>query len=135
MAKKALMGVLVAGFAAAAVAATIAFAVPAAAETGGQAAVAGQAAAVSLAADHPAYCDRIDKALVKRQDITTRLEGDTSTKGSIAWLTAKAATATTAGNADQAKLYTDRAALRSQVLEPLKTITGDLVAIQQAHCS
>ena len=77
-------------------------------------------------ADRPAYCDRIDKALPKRQAVVARLEGDANTKGSIAWLTAKAATATSAGNAELAKLYTDRAALRSQVLDPLKTVTADL---------
>ena len=140
MAKKALWGIAAGGFAAAAVATTIAFAVPAAAEAGGQAVAVGQSAAVSqavgqAAADRPAYCDRIDKSLPKRQAVLTRLEGDANTKGSIAWLTAKAATATSAGNAELAKLYTDKAALRTQVLDPLKTVTADLVAVQQAHCS
>ncbi len=134
MPKKAIMGVLAGGFTAAVVATTIAFAVPAAAGTGGRAVAAGQAAVVSNA-DRPAYCDRIDKALPKRQAVVTRLEGDASTKGSIAWLNAKAATATSAGNAELAKLYTDRAALRSQALDPLKVITDDLAAVQKAHCS
>lgn len=134
MAKKALMGVVAGGCVAAAVATTIAFAVPAAAATGGQVAV-GQAAVAGQAVDRPAYCDRVDKAVHRRQDITSRLEGDANTKGSIAWLTAKAATATAAGNADLAALSTARAALRSQVLDPLKTVTADLVAIQQARCS
>ena len=134
MAKKALVGDAGGGFAAAAVATAIAFAVPAAAETGGQAVVAGQSTAAGQQ-DRPAYCDRIDKVLPKRQAVVTRLEGDANTKGSIAWLNAKAATATAAGNAELAKLFTDRAALRSQVLDPLKTVTADLVAVQQAHCS
>ena len=134
MAKKAIITVLATGFGAAAVATTIAFAVPAAAETGGQAVTVGQAATVSQA-DRPAYCDRIDKVLPKRQAVVARLEGDANTRGSIAWLTAKATTATAAGNAELAKLYTDRAALRSQVLDPLKTVTADLTAVQQAHCS
>ena len=138
MAKKAIITVLASGFAAAAVATTIAFAVPAAAEAGGQAVAVGQGLAVGEAgsqADRPAYCDRIDKALPKRQAVVTKLEGDANTKGSIAWLNAKAATATAAGNAELAKLYTDRAALRSQVLDPLKVITDDLAAVQKAHCS
>ncbi|MCA1481416.1 FHA domain-containing protein, partial [Bradyrhizobium sp. NBAIM08] len=66
--------------------------------------------------------DRIDKVLPKRQAVLTRLEGDANTKGSIAWLNARATTATSAGNAELAKLYTDKAALRSQVLDPLKTV-------------
>ena len=133
MTKKALVAISV-GFAAAAVATAIAFAVPAAAETGGQAVVAGQSTAAGQQ-DRPAYCDRIDKVLPKRQAVVTRLEGDANTKGSIAWLNAKAAAATAAGNAELATLFTDRAALRTQVLEPLKTVTADLVAVQQAHCS
>jgi hypothetical protein len=134
MAKKAIITVLATGFGAAAVATTIAFAVPAAAETGGQAVTVGQAATVSQA-DRPAYCDRIDKALPKRQAVVARLEGDANTRGSIAWLNAKAATATSAGNAELAKLYTDRAALRSKALDPLKLIVDDLAAAQKAHCS
>lgn len=134
MAKKAIMAVLAGGFAVVAVGVTVAFAVPAAAQTAGRAVTVEQAAAVS-AADRPAYCDRVDKALAKRQAVLTRLQGDANTKGSIAWLNAKAATATTAGNAELAKLYTDRAALRSQLLDPLKVITDDLAAVQQAHCS
>lgn len=138
MAKKAFLGFVAGGFAAAAVATTVAFAVPAAAGTGGQAVAVGQSAAVVQAAaqqDRPAYCDRIDKALAKRQAVVARLGADANTRGSIAWLNAKAATATSAGNSELAKLYTDRAALRSQVLDPLNTVTADLQAVQQAHCS
>jgi len=118
------------GFAAAAVATAIAFAAPAAAQSGGQAVAVGQAAT-----DRPAYCDHIDKALQKRQDVVARLEGDVSTRGSISWLNDKAAAATAEGNAELAKLFTDKAAFRTQALDPLKTITADLVAVQQAHCS
>ena len=71
----------------------------------------------------------------KREAVETRLQGDANTKGSIAWLTAKAAAATTAGDANLAKLYTDKAALRSQVLDPLKTVNADRAAIIQANCS
>lgn len=133
MPKKAIMAVLAGGFATA-MAATIAVAVPAAAETGGRAVAAGQSAATG-AADRPAYCDHIDKALTKRQAAVARLSGDANTRGSIAWLNAKAATATAAGNAEMAKLYSDRAALRSQVLDPLKLVVDDLAAVQKAHCS
>ena len=133
MAKKAMLGLLAGAITAAAAAAVVVFAVPAVAATGGQAVVAVQSTATGQQ-DRPAYCDRIDKVLPKRQAAVTRLEGDANTKGSIAWLTAKAATATASGNPERAKLFTDRAALRSQVLEPLKLVTADLVAVQQAHC-
>ncbi len=134
MAKKAIVGLLAGGSAAAAMAAVLVFAPPAAAETGGRAVVAGQSS-VAAGQNRPAYCDRIDKILPKRQAVVTRLEGDANTKGSIAWLNARAAAATSGGNAERAKLFTDRAALRSQVLDPLKTVTADLVAVQQAHCN
>ena len=134
MAKKAIIGMLAGGLAAAAIATVVAFAAPAAAETGGRAVAAGESA-VAAAQDRPAYCDRIDRVLPKRQAVVTRLAGDANTKGSIAWLNAKAATASSAGNAELAKLFTDRAALRSGVLDPLKAVTADLVAVQQAHCN
>ena len=120
MAKKAIVGLLAGGSAAAAMAAVLVFAAP---------------ASVAAGQDRPAYCDRIDKVLPKRQAVVTRLEGDANTKGSIAWLNARAAAASSAGNAERAKLFTDRAALRSQLLDPLKTVTADLVAVQQAHCN
>ena len=129
MGKKATIGVLAGGLVAAAAAATIAFAAPAAAQTSGRAVAADQAA------DRPAYCDRVEKALDRRQRAIARLEGDASTRGSIAWLNDKAAAAGAAGNSELATLYTDRSALRGQVLGPLKTIVADLTAVQQAHCS
>lgn len=131
MGKKAAASMVAGGFAAVALAAAISLAGPAAAQTSGQAIAAGQTAA----ADRPAYCDHVDKALVKRQKVVTRLEGDADARGSIAWLNDKAAAATAAGNPELAKLYTDRSALRSQVLDPLKTLSADLTAVQQAHCS
>lgn len=114
-----------AGVAAAAVACTMAVAGPAAAAEGGQ----------SSTADRPGYCDHVDRAVLKRQQVITRIEGDAGTRGSIAWLTEKATAATNKGNPDLATVFTDAAAVRSQVIEPLRTLTADLVAVQQAHCS
>jgi hypothetical protein len=71
----------------------------------------------------------------RREAAATRLQGDADTKGSIAWLTAKAAAATTATDANLAKLYTDKATLRSAVLDPLKTVNADRAAVIQANCS
>ena len=150
MGKKAAFGVVAGGLAAGAVAIALALAGPAAAQTAGQAVTAGQAArgrvagrragqavvaGQATAADRPAYCDHVDKALDKRQRVVQRLEADAGTRGSIAWLNDKAAAATADGNSELATLYTDRSALRSQVLDPLKTIVADLTAVQQAHCN
>jgi hypothetical protein len=137
MGKKAVLGAVAGGLAAGALAFAMAFAGPAAAQTGGQAVAVGQAvlAGQATAADRPAYCDHVDKALDKRQRVVQRLEADAGTRGSIAWLNDKAAAATADGNSELATLYTDRSALRSQVLDPLKTIVADLTAVQQAHCN
>ena len=144
MTKKAVWGTIAGGIAAAALATAVAFAVPAAAQTGGQAVAAGQSAAVAAsgavtpdktAPDKTALCDRLKKNEQRRQAVQTRLGADANTRGSIAWLTAKAASATAAGDQALAKLYTDRATLRSQVMDPLKTVTADLDAVIKAKCS
>ena len=93
MGKKATIGVLAGGLVAAAAAATIAFAAPAAAQTSGRAVAADQAA------DRPAYCDQVEKALDKRQRAMHGSKVDASTRGSIAWLNDKAAAAGAAGTA------------------------------------
>jgi hypothetical protein len=144
MTKKAVWGTIAGGIAAATLATAVAFAVPAAAQTGGQAVAVGQRAAVAAsgavtadktAPDKTALCDRLKKNEQRRQAVQTKLGADANTRGSIAWLTAKAASATAAGDQALAKLYTDRATLRSQVMDPLKTVTADLDAVIKAKCS
>ena len=128
MAKKAIWSVLAGGVAAIAVA----LAGPAAAQP-----VTGQAVSAAQAAtgtDKPKYCDRIDKALQRRQKLQTRLDGDANTRGSVAWLQAKSQALATS-NPELSKLLADAAALRSQVKDPAATIVADLQAVQQAHCS
>ncbi len=132
MAKRAIWGVVAGAVAATALAATVALAVPAAAQTAGQAVAVGQSAATG---DRAAACDKLKKADQKRQAVAARLSGDANTRGSIAWLNAKAATATAAGDTNLAKLYTDKAALRTQLLQPMKTVEADLAAVIQANCS
>jgi len=134
MAKRAFWGVLAGGVAAAGLATTVVLAVPASAQT-----IAGQAVSATAQSDpapsgKPKYCDRIDKALTRRQQAQTRLNGDANTRGSIAWLQAKAQ-ATSSSNPELSKLLTDLATLRSQVKDPAATIVADLQAVQQAHCS
>jgi hypothetical protein len=139
MEKRAVWSTIAGGIAAAALATAVAFAVPAAAQTGGQAVAAGQGAAIAAAGavtpDKTALCDRLKKNDQRRQALQTRLGADANTRGSVAWLTAKAASATAAGDQALAKLYTDRAALRSQLMDPLKTVTADLDAVIKAKCS
>jgi hypothetical protein len=130
MAKKAFRGTLVGALAVAAVAGGVALAIPAGAVTAGQAVAVGQAAAV----DDTALCDRLKKMEGRRQAAATRLDGDANTRGSVAWLQAKAAAATASGDAALAKLYTDKAALRTQIREPLQTVITDLQDLIAERC-
>lgn len=131
MAKKAFMTIVAGGVTAAALATTVALAGPAAA-----APVAGQAvsAAAAEASDPPKYCARIDKALDRRQKAQDRWNGDANTRGSIAWLQAKAQSLSSS-NPELSKLLTDVATLRGQVKDQAAGIIGDLQAVKQAHCS
>ena len=119
------------GATATALAATVALAGPAAAVP-----VTGQAVAASAtqSSDTPKYCARIDKALDRRQKELTRINGDANTRGSIAWLQAKAQSLSSS-NPELSKLMTDLANLRSQVKDPAAGIVADLQAVKQAHCS
>ncbi len=137
MTRKALWASVTAGVGVAAVASAIAIAVPAAAATGGQGVVAGHTASLapSTAPSSTATCDRLKKRDDRRQATLSRLQGDAQTRGSIAWLTAKAAEATTSGNEARAQLYTDKAALRSALVDPLKKVEADLAAVIKASCS
>ncbi len=136
MARKAFWGTVAGGAAAAAVAGVIAFAMPAAAATSGQAVAAGQAVSIgtSTAPDTALVCDRLKKHDQRRQAVLTRSQGDVNTKGSIANLTAKAAAATTSGDTARAKLYTDKAALRSALVDPLTKVQADLATVIKASC-
>ena len=140
--KRAAWGGIGAGAAVMVIAGALAFGTPALA---GPSAVAGtpvSAAAVGQAAvqqatapkDAAARCDRLKKQQEKRRARLTRLQAGADTRGSVAWLTAKAKTATAAGDPALAKLYTDRAALRSKVVEPLQTVAGDLDAVIKTAC-
>ena len=132
MAKTAFWGLVAGGVTATALAATVVLAGPAAATPVSGRAVA--AASAVSATDKPKYCERIDKALTRRQQAQTRLNGDANTRGSIAWLQAKSQSLATS-NPELSKLLADRAALRAQVKDPAATIMADLQAVQQAHCS
>ena len=127
---RALWGVVAGGLTAAAVAAAVAFAGPAAASTGGQAVMVGQAATDGT----PKFCAKLDAISQRGQTLLTRLNADASTKGSIAWLTARADAATAAGDAELATRLSDRAARRTEFAQTLTTLGPDLLAAAQAHC-
>jgi hypothetical protein len=130
MATRAFWTVMAGGVTATALAATVALAGPAAAQP-----VAGQAVAASAtqAADTPKYCERIDKALDRRQKAVDRWNGEATTRGSIAWLQAKAQSLS-ASNPELSTLLTDVATLRAQVKDPAAGLIRDLQAVKQAHC-
>ena len=117
-----------------AVAATLAFAVPAAAQTAGTPVTATQASAFDQAAAKPAICARLDKISGRGQKLLTRLNADANTRGSIAWLNAKAAAATSSGETELAALYTDRASRRTELVQTLTAIGPELQTVVQAHC-
>lgn len=131
MAKRAFWTIMAGGVTAAALAGTVALAGPAAATS-----VSGQASVATAAqsSDAPKYCARIDKAIDRRQKAQDRRNGDANTRGSIAWLQAKAQTLSSS-NPELSKLLTDMANLRSQVKDPAAGILADLQAVKQAHCS
>ena len=118
-------GVLVTGLTAAVVLAS-----PAAA---GDATATGRIAALDGA--NPAVCRHLDKISQRESKLITRLGDDANTRGSIAWLKAKADSATQAGETQLAAMYTDRATRRSQALDTLNAIGPDLAALIKAHCS
>ena len=118
-------GVLVTGLAGAVVLAS-----PAAAADAG---AAGRIAGLDGAA--PAVCRHLDKISERESKLIARLGADATTKGSIAWLKAKADAATQAGETQLAAMYTDRATRRSHLLDTLNAIGPDLAALIKAHCS
>ena len=122
------------GAGALAIAATFAFAVPAAAQTAGTPMTATQAAAVGPSADKPAICARLDKISGRGQKLLTRLNADANTRGSIAWLNAKAAAATASGETELATLFTDRATRRTELVQTLTAVGPELLTVVQAHC-
>lgn len=121
-----------------AIAATVALAVPAAAQTTAQTTgtsmTTTQPAALGQAVGTPAICARLDKISGRSQKLLTRLNADANTRGSIAWLTAKAAAATASGEPELASLYSDRATRRTELVQTLTAVGPELQTVVQAHC-
>lgn len=102
---------------------------------GAAVALASPAAAADTAVGKPAVCQHLDKIQQRDGKLVARLGADANTRGSIAWLKAKADAATQAGQTQLAAMYTDRASLRSQALDTLNAIGPDLTTLIKAHCS
>jgi len=127
--KRTIRTALTGGLLASGLAATVVLASPAAAA----AAPAGRIAALDIAA--PGVCRQLNHIAKRETTLITRLGADANTKGSIAWLKAKADAATQAGETQLAAMYTDRATKRGQLLDALNAIGPDLAALVKAHCS
>lgn len=76
----------------------------------------------------PALLARIDK-------VTTRINADASTKGSTAWLQARAAAARAAGHAAAADLLDLRIANRPHRLEDVARAKASIEAVRTKDCT
>jgi len=126
-----------AGTAAIGMAAIVAFAVPAAtAGTAGTASVATTTAvSTAPATGKPHVCQRLDRFEQRGKTAVARLGAGAGTKGSVAWLEAKAEAATKAGNNDRATRLSERAQRRTEALAIFKTLGPQFDAVIKAHCA
>jgi hypothetical protein len=76
-------------------------------------------------------CARIPVRLEKVEKLQTKLHGDAKTRGSIAFLQARIDRATAEGQADRARLLTDRLAVRKDLDATLPDILTRLKDAQQ----
>lgn len=76
-----------------------------------------------------AWCTRDHKAQQRLTELQQRIQADAGTKGSVAWLRARAAAATAAGHPDHARRLTDRADRRQ---DRLPQIAAALTRLQNA---
>lgn len=82
-----------------------------------------------------AVCAKRIPALLSRIDrLTTRINGDANTRGSTAWLTARATKARAAGNTARADLLDARASTRSARLERLAQLKTLVQGVQSKDC-
>jgi len=137
MARIARRAAVAAGTAAIGMAAIVAFAVPAATVgTAGTASVATTTAvSTAPATGKPHVCQRLDRFEQRGKTAVARLGAGAGTKGSVAWLEAKAEAATKAGNNDRATRLSERAQRRSEALAIFKTLGPQFDAVIKAHCA
>ena len=137
MARIARRAAVAAGTAAIGMAAIVAFAVPAATVgTAGTASVATTTAvSTAPATGKPHVCQRLDRFEQRGKTAVARLGAGAGTKGSVAWLEAKAEAATKAGNNDRATRLSERAQRRTEALAIFKTLGPQFDAVIKAHCA
>lgn len=82
-----------------------------------------------------AWCTRDHAAQTRLTALQQRIQGSADTKGSVAWLRAKAGAATTAGHPDQARRLTDRADRREARLPQVATALTRLKNADATVCS
>jgi hypothetical protein len=90
------------------------------------------------APDHAnsAICtQRIPAVLARIDKVTARVNGDASTKGSTAWLQAKADKARAAGYTALADLLTERASNRPARLDELAKLKSEVQHVQATDCA
>src|SRR5664279_5259610 len=140
MARIARRAAVAAGTAAIGMAVIVAFAVPAA--TAGTAGTAGTASVATTTAvstapatGKPHVCQRLDRFEQRGKTALARLGAGADTKGSVAWLEAKAEAATKAGNNDRATRLSERAQRRTEALAIFKTLGPQFDAVIKGHCA
>ena len=79
-------------------------------------------------------CNRLPARLARVQKVQARLDGDASTKGSIAALQARIGAATAAGKQDVARVLTDELAIRKDIAGTLPDRVAKLQD-EQAVCA
>jgi hypothetical protein len=76
-------------------------------------------------------CTRLPARLEKVEKLRTRLHADAQTRGSLAFLQARIGTAKAAGHTDQARLLSDRLAVRKDLDASLPDILTHLLDAKQ----
>ncbi|WP_436492713.1 hypothetical protein [Actinokineospora sp. HUAS TT18] len=121
--------------AAVAVAASMTLAGVAAAEPS-QPSPSGQPVTVTLSAEQVQFlCEkRLPKAEKRVTKLLERINGDAGTKGSVAWLKARAEKERAAGRETSANLLEEKAERRAGRVEQLNKIKGWVTDFQTQHC-
>ena len=77
---------------------------------------------------------RIPKLLTKIDNVTAKINGSATTKGSTAWLQARETKARAAGHTAAADLIQDRISNRAQRLTELAGVKSQVLAVQSKDC-
>ncbi|MTD52697.1 hypothetical protein [Amycolatopsis pithecellobii] len=78
--------------------------------------------------------DRLPRLIDRKNKLIARINGDANTKGSVAWLRARADKQRAAGHAKIADQLTQRADRRAGRVDDLKSIEDRLTKFKDSHC-